>query len=211
MSKLPKPLRRKEYYLDKLAKQAMGEEVTEKMPKPLTRTETYLNALAGNAKMLPQVTSEDDGNVLAVVDGEWAKAQPSGGESPISVYDICFDDFTYDSDLQQYVGKAYWGRVKDATKEIKNNNTSFCTQMEADFIAGKTVLLAIWIGDLVATTIVNRIVIGTRLVVNNITGTITDSQEFYFPDGMGASVTYNYWKNDITSTKDGKFNVTQKR
>lgn len=30
-------------------------------------------------KELPAVTSEDNGNILSVVDGEWAKAAPSGG------------------------------------------------------------------------------------------------------------------------------------
>lgn len=42
------------------------------------------NALAnGSTKELPKVTATDNGDVLTVVEGAWAKAQPSGGVSPL--------------------------------------------------------------------------------------------------------------------------------
>lgn len=44
--------------------------------KPLTRQEQYLDAIAkagGGGSALPSVTSADNGKVLGVVDGEWAK------------------------------------------------------------------------------------------------------------------------------------------
>ena len=34
---------------------------------------------------LPSVTSDDNGDVLSVVDGAWAKAEPGGGNSPMVV------------------------------------------------------------------------------------------------------------------------------
>jgi hypothetical protein len=45
--------------------------------KPLTRQEMYLDAIAkksgGGGSALPSVTSDDNGKVLGVVDGAWAK------------------------------------------------------------------------------------------------------------------------------------------
>lgn len=45
--------------------------------KPLTRQEQYLDAIAkaggGGGSSLPAVTSDDNGKVLSVVDGAWAK------------------------------------------------------------------------------------------------------------------------------------------
>lgn len=53
--------------------------------EPVTRIEKLLSEIAentsggGGGSGLPAVTSEDNGDVLTVVEGEWAKAAPSGG------------------------------------------------------------------------------------------------------------------------------------
>lgn len=41
---------------------------------------------------LPEVTSDDNGDVLTVVDGAWAKAEPSGGSVPMEVVTFTIDD-----------------------------------------------------------------------------------------------------------------------
>lgn len=76
MDELPTPITRSEKFLAKAA----GEDVS--LPEPITREEIYLNAIANNGgggSSLPDVTSDDNGDVLTVVDGAWAKAAPSGG------------------------------------------------------------------------------------------------------------------------------------
>lgn len=54
--------------------------------EPVTRIEKLLNEIAentsgsgGSGAGLPAVTSEDNGDVLTVVNGAWDKAAPSGG------------------------------------------------------------------------------------------------------------------------------------
>ena len=53
--------------------------------QPITREEMFLADIAeasqggGGVSGLPAVTSDDNGDVLTVVSGAWAKAQPSGG------------------------------------------------------------------------------------------------------------------------------------
>ena len=54
------------------------------LPNPITREQMYLHAIAqngggGGGAGLPAVTSADNGDVLTVVNGAWAKAAPSGG------------------------------------------------------------------------------------------------------------------------------------
>ena len=56
---------------------------------PVTRIEKLLNEIAentsgggGGGTGLPEVTTDDNGDVLTVVEGEWAKAAPSGSDLP---------------------------------------------------------------------------------------------------------------------------------
>lgn len=57
---------------------------------PVTRTEQYLDAIArgvgGGGSSLPTVTSDDNGDVLTVVEGAWDKAAPSGGGGGTSAF-----------------------------------------------------------------------------------------------------------------------------
>lgn len=50
---------------------------------PENRLEEYLDEIArngtGGGSSLPEVTADDNGDVLTVVEGAWAKAAPSGG------------------------------------------------------------------------------------------------------------------------------------
>ena len=45
---------------------------------------------------LPNVSSTDNGNVLTVVEGSWAKAAPSGGGSDIFIADFYWGDDSYE-------------------------------------------------------------------------------------------------------------------
>ena len=51
----------------------------------ITETDGILSASSGGE--LPEVTAEDNGDVLTVVDGAWAKAVPSGGGLLSGFYD----------------------------------------------------------------------------------------------------------------------------
>lgn len=43
---------------------------------------------------LPEVTEDDNGSVLTVVEGAWDKAEPSGGSQlPIEVYEVYTEDY----------------------------------------------------------------------------------------------------------------------
>ena len=44
---------------------------------------------------LPEVTADDNGDVLAVVEGAWAKAAPAGGVFNVTVTEETDDDNTY--------------------------------------------------------------------------------------------------------------------
>lgn len=78
-----KPITRDETMLAKAA----GQDVP--TLEPVTREEFFLADVieaiesGGGGDGLPAVTSDDNGDVLTVVEGAWAKAQPSGGVSPL--------------------------------------------------------------------------------------------------------------------------------
>ena len=59
-----------------------------------------------NAGSLPSVTAEDDGDVLTVVDGAWAKATPSGGGGPLVIGVTSVDDV--------YTLNKTWKEIYDA-------------------------------------------------------------------------------------------------
>ena len=82
---MPEPITREEVYLNAIATNTGGGDGGS-VPEPITRIEQYLNQIAdntaggggGGGSSLPAVTVEDNGDVLTVVEGAWAKAAPSG-------------------------------------------------------------------------------------------------------------------------------------
>lgn len=46
----------------------------------LKEEDGVLSVVGGGSSSLPEVTSEDNGDVLTVVEGAWTKAEPSGGD-----------------------------------------------------------------------------------------------------------------------------------
>ena len=79
------PENRREEYLNNIATGS-----GEIPPYPENREEQYLDAIArnggGGSSSLPEVTSDDNGDVLTVVEGAWAKAAPSGGGGVLVVH-----------------------------------------------------------------------------------------------------------------------------
>lgn len=80
---LPDPITRREQYLN-IAAGGTGS-----LPSsPITREEQYLAAIAeGGGGGLPPVTSEDNGDVLGVVNGVWGKMAAPGGLPPVTSSD----------------------------------------------------------------------------------------------------------------------------
>lgn len=58
---------------------------------PVTREEYFWQQAATSGYELPDVTAADDGDVLTVVSGAWAKAAPSGGGGQFIVT-LSYDD-----------------------------------------------------------------------------------------------------------------------
>lgn len=83
---MPDPITRQETYLNAIAQNTGGGSAGS-VPEPITREEQFLNQIVtntaggggGGGSSLPAVTSDDNGDVLTVVEGQWAKAAPSGG------------------------------------------------------------------------------------------------------------------------------------
>lgn len=64
------PITRREKYLNALSDE------TQEIPEPVTREEMFLKKAiesSGGGSSLPEVTSEDNGKVLGVVEGAWGK------------------------------------------------------------------------------------------------------------------------------------------
>lgn len=70
------PINRMEKFLNKIAGATVS--IT-----PITRKEFFLNKIAGN--MPPAVSGSDNGKVMTVVNGKWAKAAASGGLPSMSI------------------------------------------------------------------------------------------------------------------------------
>lgn len=78
---------------------------------------------------LPAVTAADNGDVLAVVEGAWAKAAPSGGASVMFV-DSTYDDATETSTLNKTFNEIYDaitnGTIVYIVTRFENDNIDYC-------------------------------------------------------------------------------------
>lgn len=114
---MPEPITREEVYLNAIAQNTGGGSAGA-VPEPITREEHYLNQIVtntaggggGGGASLPEVTSEDNGNVLTVVEGAWAKAAPSGGVL------VCMVD-------AQNTLNHTWQEIHDAPLAVIRRNT----------------------------------------------------------------------------------------
>ena len=103
------PITRKEIYLIQIARNTGGSGGDTGLT-PITREEHYFDAIVkntasgggGGGSSLPAVTSEDNGDVLTVVNGAWDKAAPSGGVMIIHL------------DMGTGVADKTWQQVHDA-------------------------------------------------------------------------------------------------
>lgn len=87
---------------------------------PVTRTEQYLDAIArgvgGGGSSLPAVTSDDNGDVLTVVNGAWDKAAPGGGGGYTIQAEISYDDTTHEYTVST---EATFADIKSAVESGK--------------------------------------------------------------------------------------------
>lgn len=100
------PYNRHEQYLNRIA---TGE--GDIPPYPQNREEEYLNAIVengggGGGSSLPEVTADDNGDVLTVVEGAWEKAAPSGGGG-VLIVDLTQDENTLVYTAQKTAGEIY--------------------------------------------------------------------------------------------------------
>ena len=110
-----KPITREETMLAKAA----GQDVP--TLEPVTREEYFLSDVieaiesGGGGGGLPAVTSDDNGDVLTVVEGAWAKATPSGG----GVFIVNLNETIVDNTSTWTSDKTY-AQIKDAFESGKN-------------------------------------------------------------------------------------------
>lgn len=110
---MPEPITRQETYLNAIVQNTGGGDGGS-VPEPITREEQFLNQIVtntaggggGGGSSLPAVTSDDNGDVLTVVEGQWAKAAPSGGVLVVSV------------DIQTMALDHTWQEINDAPLAI---------------------------------------------------------------------------------------------
>ena len=84
--------------------------MNDKAYKFSTRDSTEFTVGSG----LPEVTAEDNGDVLTVVEGAWAKAAPTGTGSGVMVVDTEFGEPVREAAASPVILKKTWQEIYDA-------------------------------------------------------------------------------------------------
>ena len=84
--------------------------MNDKAYKFSTRDSTEFTVGSG----LPEVTAEDNGDVLTVVEGAWAKAAPTGTGSGVMVVDVEYGEAETAGDQPPKILKNTWQEIHDA-------------------------------------------------------------------------------------------------
>lgn len=120
-------------------------------PRPAkTREECFLSDIAENGGGLPKVTSEDNGDVLAVVDGAWDKAAPtsqlpavtsSDNGNVLTVVDGVWDKAAPAGGLPQFVPDQHTVQVTD---EVNGGTRAFDPSSDelVAFLSGSSATIA---------------------------------------------------------------------
>lgn len=81
-------------------------------------------------KMLPSVTTEDNGDVLMVVDGEWSKGETSGGG--VTIFTDTIDEEAQKDTLNatyQEVSEAAFAVLKSTSDMSSGNTVTYCQNL----------------------------------------------------------------------------------
>ena len=95
------------------------------------------SSVPNSGAQLPDVTADDNGNVLTVVDGVWDKAEPSGGDggsATLIVNATYFEDDSGDYPAAGYQTDALWSDILDAYNSGTCVLFKFAERKDGDYV-----------------------------------------------------------------------------